>query len=371
MLLWNLAKWLVSRGHEVHVITQRIRGKKDSEVISGVDITRVGKAGRYTGELTTSPGQSLAYLLQAIPLGFEIIRHSGVDIIHSNTYVPVFAGQICATMARKKHVITIHDVYLAAIPGFWRRWSRQANVGLLARFFGPFLERLVLGMPAIVHTVSDTSRRDLIEARAKGSKIVVVPNGIDLSEFTGNHVRIDNHQAIFIGRLVFYKHLETVFRALVHVVKVIPDAKLLVVGDGPMRAAWEKVVEELGIRHCVRFCGLVSHERKLSLLKSSAFLVQPSTVEGFGIVVLEAFACKKPVLASDIGALREIISNGTDGFLIDPTSEQEWARRMIRLFKARELTRKMGAAGRSKVSNYTIKEVGRGMEELYYAALKY
>lgn len=370
VLLWNLAKWLVSRGHEVHVITQRVRGREDSEVSSGVSIRRVGKASRYTGELTTSVTESLTYLLEAIPIGLDIIRHNRVDIVHSNTYVPVFAGQICAAIFRKKHVITIHDIYLAAIPGFWTRWSRQANVGLLARFFGPSLEGLILRMPAIVHTVSKTSRDDLVTAGVNGQRIVVVPNGIDRGEFADNHVRVDDHQAIFIGRLVFYKNLETVFRAFAKVIQVIPDAKLIVVGDGPMRTTWEEAVEELGIRRYVRFCGLVSHERKLNLLKRSAFLVQPSTVEGFGIVVLEAFACKKPVLASDIGALREIISDGSDGFLINPMSEHEWASKMILLFKERKETHKMGARGRNKVSNYTIEEVGQRMEELYYAALK-
>jgi hypothetical protein len=69
-------------------------------------------------------------------------------------------------------------------------------------------------------------------------------------------------------------------------------------------------------------------------------------VEGFGIGVLEAFACSKPVLGSAIGALRELISDGIDGYLVDPTSVTDWGNRMVSLFEKPERTRQMGVIGR-------------------------
>ena len=373
VVFWNLAKSLATRGHEVHVITRKVVGEKTFEERSGVSIWRVGRPQRYAGALTTSLLDSLTYLAEAFFTGFRIALRRHVDIIHSNTYVPALAGQLCATILRRKHLMTIHDVYLASVPWFWRKWSQQPAVGRAARFLGPLLERFFLVMPVTaIQTVSETSKGDLLQAGAR-SRIVVVPNGISLDD---NHSRsceatsTDPHQAIFIGRLVFYKNLQVVLHALARVIRVVPDAKLVVVGDGPMRAAWQKMVDDLGLEGYVQFHGATSEQKKQYLLENSAFLVLPSMVEGFGIVILEAFSRGKPVLASSIGALRETVSNGVDGYLADPASEAEWAEKMMTLFKDAKLAGRMGMMGRNKVvNNFTMDRVATQMEGVYDALL--
>jgi len=367
VLFWNLARSLAAHGHEVHVITQKVRGQEVAESICGVNIWRVGSPVDYSGALTTSLQQSVAYLLTAFFMGIRIGLRRRVDVIHSNTYVPSVVGQLCAMVMRKRHVMTVHDVYLASLPWFWDKWSKQPTVGLLARLFGPLIERTLLHMPvAAIHTVSDTSKRDLLEIGTK-AKIVVVPNGIDVDEYrTRADVGVDNHQAIFIGRLVFYKNLEVVFRALARTIRAVPDAKLVVVGDGPMKTGWENMVRDLGLAHRVLFQGRVPQQEKLMLLEQSAFLVLPSIVEGFGIVTLEAFACMKPVLASAISALSELVSDGVDGYLLDPASEEDWADKMIALFGNAERTHQMGLMGQDKLLlNFTIDRVAEQMEHLY------
>jgi glycosyltransferase involved in cell wall biosynthesis len=365
-LFWSLAQSLVSRGHEVHVITQRIAGQPNSERRSDVHIHRVGAPADYKATLATGLSESLAYLGGAIFAGIRIIVREHIDIVHSNTYVPAVAALVCASILRKRHVMTVHDVYLASMPWFWREWSRQPDVGVFARIFGTILERVLVRIPvSVIQTVSETSKRDLLGIGAR-AKIVVVPNGIDVSEYGMGEVSVKPHQAIFIGRLVFYKNLEIVFRALAKVIQAIPEAKLIVVGDGPMRAVWERMVEDLDLRRHVCFYGRIPEERKLSLLEESAFLVLPSMVEGFGIVVLEAFACRKPVLASAIGALRELVSDEVDGYLVDPASETDWANRMIMLFEDSERARRMGLMGWNRVvPNFTMDRVAAGMENLY------
>ena len=365
-LFWSLAQSLVSRGHEVHVITQRIAGQPNSERRSDVHIHRVGAPTDYKATLATGLSESLTYLGGAIFAGIRIIVREHIDIIHSNTYVPAVAALVCGSILRKRHIMTVHDVYLASMPWFWREWSRQPGVGIFARIFGTILERVLVRIPvSVIQTVSETSKRDLLGIGAR-AKIVVVPNGIDVSEYGIGEVSVKPHQAIFIGRLVFYKNLEIVFRALTKVIQVVPDAKLIIVGDGPMRAAWERMVEDLGLGHHVRFCGRIPQDRKLSLLEESGFLVLPSMVEGFGIVALEAFACRKPVLASAIGALRELVSDGIDGYLVNPTSETDWENRMVTLFEKPERARQMGVMGRHKVdAKFAMERVVDRMERLY------
>ena len=366
-LFWNLAKSLVLRGHEVHVITQRVRGEKDSETKCGVNIRRVGRPADYSGALTTNLVESLAYMTGALVAGIRVASRRHVDVIQSNTYVPALVGQICASILRKAHVITVHDVYLAAMPWFWREWSQQRNVGYLARLIGPLLERLLLRMPATaIHTVSETSKQDILQLGAN-SKIFVVPNGINVNDYMlENEIAPNPHQAIFVGRLVFYKNLEIVFRALSRVIQNLSDAKLVVVGDGPMRMAWESMVDDLGLHQHVRFLGRIPNVEKLSQLQESAFLLLPSKVEGFGIVILEAFACNKPVLVSSIGALRELVSDEVDGFFADPTVEEDWAKKMMILFTDSKRTQQMGLMGRTKcASSFSNERVAKDMERLY------
>jgi len=367
ILFWNLAKSLVLRGHEVHVVTQRVKGQRDSETKYGVNIRRVGRPADYTGALTTNLVESLAYVTGALVAGIRVASRRHVDVIHSNTYVPALVGQICASILGKAHVVTVHDVYLAAMPWFWREWSQQRSVGFLARFIGPLLERLLLRMPATaIHTVSEASKQDLLELGTK-SRIIVVPNGIDVNDYLlANEISPNPHQAIFIGRLVFYKNLEIVFRALSSVIQTVRDAQLIIVGDGPMRTAWERMVDDLGLHQHVHFLGRIPHAEKLGQLQESAFLLLPSRVEGFGIVILEAFARNKPVLVSSIAALREVVLDGVDGYLADPTVEKDWAKKLIMLFTDVKRTQHMGLMGRTKcVSNFSNERVARDIEELY------
>jgi glycosyltransferase involved in cell wall biosynthesis len=371
VLFWNLAKSLASRGNQVHVITQRVRGEKDREIKCGVSIRRVGRPAEYAGALTTNFGESLAYFVGALLAGIQHISRSGVDIIHSNTYVPALVGQICATLFGRKHVATVHDVYLISMSWFWEKWSRQRGLGLSARFLGPFLERTILQLPVdVIHTVSETSKQDLISMGVERD-IIVVPNGIDPADYeieassSANH-----HQAIYIGRLVFYKNLEPIFRAFSKIIRDVPDARLSLVGDGPMRAPWENVVGQLGLRGHVEFHGRTSSQEKIRLLRESACLILPSFVEGFGIVILEAFACDRPVLASDIGALRELVANDVDGYLLNPSSEEDWAKRMIYLFGNPSRARELGNRGRRKLeARYSIVHVAERMERLYEGCL--
>ena len=96
----------------------------------------------------------------------------------------------------------------------------------------------------------------------------------------------------------------------------------------------------------------------------------PSIVEGFGIVLLEAFACGRPVLASSIGALREVVSDGVDGYLADPNEEEDWAKKMIALFADSERTMQMGLMGRAKlIADFSDERVARDMERLYELTL--
>jgi glycosyltransferase involved in cell wall biosynthesis len=205
--------------------------------------------------------------------------------------------------------------------------------------------------------------------RAVRSKIpvAVVPNSINLEEYPSQvNKKSKSAQAIYIGRLVFYKNLGTLLQAFRDVVATVKDARLVIVGDGPLRRWLVEEIARLGLANRVRLAGVVRQSDKLELLKDSDFLVQPSLVEGFGMVILEAFATGRPVLVSRIPALEEIVREGVDGFTFSPFDVNELALKMRLLFENETLCTDMGLMGRDKVErSYSSPLIISRIEDLY------
>ncbi|NWF86727.1 glycosyltransferase family 4 protein [Candidatus Bathyarchaeota archaeon] len=365
-IFFQWAKELVRRGHRVFTVTQRLDGTQDYEIVDGIDVYRVGPSVAYEGILSVNIRDNVGYILEATVKGMLLLSRNYIDLIHSNTYSPIIPGCICSTMFHKPHVVTFHDVYLLGRTKFWKEWTQQPSIPRLTAFLGPIFERfaLMLSGNSIIHTVSETSKHDLVSCNVK-APIVVISNAVDMEKFDTPKGDIQNHpQAIYIGRLVFYKNLETVFEAFRQLRRTFPETKLIIVGDGPFREHLQKLAENLNDR--IVFTGRVSEEEKLSLLKQSSFLVLPSLVEGFGIVILEAFACQKPALVSNIPPLSEIVEDGVDGFTIPPFESDLWAHKMLHLFMNPQLAHEMGLKGHEKLKrSYTIKRVADKLEEFY------
>jgi glycosyltransferase involved in cell wall biosynthesis len=236
-------------------------------------------------------------------------------------------------------------------------------------FLGPIFEKLALKLPAsVIHTVSETSKKDLIACNVK-SPIVVVPNAISSEDYNSLETKkFHDLQAIYIGRLIFYKNLEIVIKAFRDVLNKIPGARLVIVGDGPYRKHLQHAAEDLSN---VIFVGRVANEKKVELLKESSFLVLPSLVEGFGIVVLEAFACKKPALVSNVMPLPEIVEDSVNGFTISASDSNAWADKMLYLFNNPQQAQKMGANGYEKLMRkYTIELAVDKIEKIYKLLLQ-
>ena len=365
-IFYQFAKELARRGHKVFVITQRLKGMANYEKLSGISVYRVGPPIEYKGTLPPNLLENLGYIVSAVINGIALVLRNRIDIIHSNTYAPALAGQVCASLLGKPHIITVHDVYYIVSKDFWNKWASQASFGIFTAKLGSLIERIVLKLPAnIIHTVSKTSEYDLKICGLR--KVTVISNGIALSDYDSVSVKkVNPHQAIYIGRLVFHKNLHTVIKAMKKVVAKIPDAKLVVVGDGPLIFSLKKLVMSLGISENVVFKGRVAHAKKVKLLKESSFLVFPSVVEGFGIVVLEAFACCKPVLVSAVRPMTDIVQDGVDGFFIAPFDVDMWASIMYEMFSNFEKVVKMGIFGRKKIERkYTIQKSVEELEKLY------
>jgi glycosyltransferase involved in cell wall biosynthesis len=362
------SKWaerMAKKGHDVTVITQKIVNTKSNEILNGVKVFRIPPAIKYSGALySISLLKNLIFLFYLLLKGVTISR--GCDLIHSNTFVPTFAAEIISKLTGKPHISTIHDVYFQTNKKFWENWSHQSNVGSFSKWSGQFIEKMILKLkPSLIHTVSETSKNDLIKAGKKRDDIAVVPNGINIDEYQIKAAK-KPFQFCFIGRLVFYKNIDIVIKSFKNIVDALPEARFIIAGRGPCENELINLTKELNLENNISFIGRITHAHKLKLLAESQLMVQPSLVEGFGITIIESFACGTPVIATNIMPLPELVRDGENGVTIDPYDTQKWSHFIKQYLLNPDKCREHGENGKKMVMDkYTIERITDKIEKLY------
>ena len=210
----------------------------------------------------------------------------------------------------------------------------------------------------------------------------IIPNSVDLQSFANtadgnvfrkNHgISEDASIILFLGRLNRIKNLETLVRAFSIVLEVCENAILVIAGpDDGEQARLNDIMNSLGISSKVIFTGLLHFQEKASALNACEFLVLPSFYELFGTVILEAFACGKPVIGSNVGSTPDLVMPGKTGYLFHPNDVQQLSKIAIGLLSSPSEARRMGREGRKLVKEkYTVGQVSRLLESLYESILK-
>jgi len=371
VMFYQLAEQLARRGHKMFVIKHKMLSSNLSRdnlnsLPSNVMVYEIEPAVEHRGGFPAGMLQDILYVLNSIKMGLKIIKSNHVDVIHCNHYSPVFAGWLLSKLTGVPLFVTLHDV--ASLHGydFWKKWMRQfGRFSKIRAFIGYIFELLTIKLSKNIHTVSETSRRDILSFKPK-CHVYVIPNGLNLEYYEPiSEEEIEYGDIIvFIGRLVYYKHLEIVIEAL-RILRDKCNVKLVVLGDGPMRRYWESLVEHYNLKDFVEFKGYVSHEEKLYYLSRCRVLVLPSTFEGFGMVILEAWALRKPVIVADVEPLNKIVAHGLDGYVVKNRPEI-WAEHICLLMTNEELSRQMGNNGyRKLITKYNVNKQVNELEKLY------
>jgi glycosyltransferase involved in cell wall biosynthesis len=228
--------------------------------------------------------------------------------------------------------------------------------------------------------VSESLRKTLTEGRGiPGERVVRIYNGIELDQFHPDLKRsnlrkqwgITTEAPIIgaIGRLVWQKGFEYLIEAMPEILQDIPQAKLLLVGKGPLRPNLEALARELNISDRIIFTGFRSDIREL--LSAIDILVVPSLLEGFPMITLEAMAMEKPIVTTQIEGIVEQISDSKEGILVPPKDTRALGSSILRLVKDRELGNRLGAAARSKIERYfSIDKMVKETEKVYLSLLE-
>jgi phosphatidylinositol alpha-mannosyltransferase len=344
----NLADQFLARGHEVHVIAPS--SSSDDAPPDGPIVHRVGRP------VPIPANGSVARI--TLPLrGYVQVKHlltfQGFDIVH------------------------LHEPMMPALPLSVLHHSPTINVGTfhafgrsnMAYFYGkqvlrPFYRRLH-GRIAV-----SGAARDFVARNLPGD-FRIIPNGIDYARFATRvappieRFEDDRLDVLFVGRLEKRKGLEHLLRAWPMVHAAVPQARLLVVGGGRRLEKYRRWVVSQGWGE-VHFVGYVTPQDLVRYYQTADVFCAPSTgQESFGIVLLEAMAAGRPIVASRIPGYAEVLRDGAEGLLVKPRSAAALAAGLIRLLQDAELRRAMGQRGRAKAAGYDWSHVAVRVLDFY------
>ncbi len=194
--------------------------------------------------------------------------------------------------------------------------------------------------------------------------VYVVPNVIDAGPCRPDPRRSGHpFRAVLVGRLIAAKRVDRFLDALASARREVPDLCGVVVGDGPERGRLERRAAELGLGRAVEFLGL--REDVPEILAAADVLVLSSDDEGFPNVLLEAMEASRPVVATDVGDVRDVVCESETGFVVPPDAGA-LAARLVEIAANPALTQTMGAAGRARVeSRFGLAALGEALLDVY------
>lgn len=278
-------------------------------------------------------------------------------------------------------VIHLHEPLLPALPLTVLRHSATINVGTFHSSWDSRVTRLwanplVRRFDRRLHARIAVSprARDFAAAHFPGD-YAVIPNGIAVDEFCDAvppfaHLRDGKLNILFVGRLEQRKGFRYLLRAYAQVKAHLPETRLIVVGayDEKAKRRYEGYVASAGIDD-VLFAGAASDEDKARYFKSCDVFCAPSTgSESQGIILLEAMAAGRAIVASDIGGYRGVMTDGREGLFAPPKDVAALVNALSRLLKDPDLRAAMGVAGRARSAEYSWPKVAARVLEVYEEA---
>jgi glycosyltransferase involved in cell wall biosynthesis len=311
------------------------------------------------------PTQKLYSLTGLYQLGklFFLARHEKVDIIH--------------TFFEKSEVMGWLTARLSKIP-IWitsRRDLGFKRKKIYDKIFG-FAAKDCRKCIANCHAVKDQM---IQQENLPPEMIDVIYNGLDFYEYPkalkdkslrkelgiGNDIPVVGMIANFIFEIKGHRYF---LEAVKNILKKLPNAIFLLIGDGPLRTQYEEMARELGVNQNVYFLG--KRADTPAIISNLDISVSSSTNEGFSNVIMESMAAGKPVVATNVGGSKEMVSDGITGYLVPSADSQSMANAILNLLQNPEKAIAMGSAGRKVVQEkFTVEAMVKNYERLYISLI--
>jgi phosphatidyl-myo-inositol alpha-mannosyltransferase len=291
----------------------------------------------------------------------KVLEKEKFDIVH--LHEPL-APTLCTTVLRLSRSVNIGTFHATeSRPSY--RWTKPFMVDhLLNRWFKKLNGRIAVSRPAM----------NFIN-KFFPSSYEIIPNGIDLHHFSPDVAPFPEYNdgktnILFVGRLEKRKGLEYLLKAYNLIKPDCPECRLIVVGPGKKnREKAEKDIEDLGLTDVI-FTGNVDYNQLPRYYKTADIFIAPATGrESFGIILLEAMATGKPVVASNISGYASVITDGEEGLLVPPKQEVPLAKAINLLMRDPQLRNKMGQKGLATASHFGWEKVSKRVMDYYIKIL--
>jgi glycosyltransferase involved in cell wall biosynthesis len=199
-------------------------------------------------------------------------------------------------------------------------------------------------------------------------KIVVIPNGVTLERFSSRNrsFRLAGFPSIlYLGGLLKRKGVDVLIRALVGLKSEHPKVKLHIVGAGIALSYLKALSVQEGIERDVVFWGQADYSSIPKFYGGADICVFPSRLEAFGIAILEAMASGKPIVASNVGGIPEIISDGKNGILVEPNDPEALSKAIVMVYQDNALMKRLSANALETATRYSWKNIAEKYLCLY------
>ncbi len=365
---------------DIHVLAPHAPEAKESEIWEGMKITRfpyfyprsLQKLCYEGGIIPKLKSSWLARLQLPFFLAALLIRlikitgENRFDLIHCHWLIP--QGFFCALIKFFRgtpYILTAHggDVY---------SFKNLPGVRSLIKF-------------ALKHsticTVNSQATKDKVLKIHRIPNIQVVPMGVDLGQFSPENynqdlkatIGPDNFLLLAVGRLASKKGFNFLIDAMPQIIENIPTARLVIIGFGPQKDSLEKQIQELGLTSYVSLIGGKKGKELRDWFATADIFIGPSIItpdgdtEGQGVVFLEAMASGTPVIASDVGGVKDAVRDGYSGLLVPEKNSQTIATTTVELIKNKPLRDQLVQNALKMVhSDYSWENSSKSMSELYH-----
>jgi phosphatidylinositol alpha-mannosyltransferase len=344
-------------------VNSHIRAQARALRTRGHDVVIVGPASAPLGNGECSLGGCVSFVVGGTETGFgldprarwrvrELFRRQRFDVLHMHEPLMPLAPWFVLRQSPAPVVATFHTHREQG-----HRWYPRYR-WILA----PLMRRVRLRL-----AVSEAARRTV--ARHFPGRYDIVPNGIDVARFERPaerppEMRDAGRYVLFVGRLEPRKGVDCLVRAMAIVQQRVPSARLVIVGNGPDRAAIEAAGRAAGVG--VVFAGRVADDALPAYYRSADVVCSPALGgESFGIVLLEAMAAGRPIVATRIEGYIELLAGAGSSQLVDPGEPGPLADAITTLLGDPDLCRSLGARGSQFARNYDWDAIARRLESIY------
>ncbi len=381
--VYELSKRLRNEGMEIVVLAPHYEGAKFYEEMEGLKVYRFPyfypiryQRLCYDGGILPNLKRSWLARIQVpflflseLIFAYKIIRKEKINAMHSHWMVPngLVAG-ILRRLLNIPHLSTIHGTDALALNKL------------------PFkneISSFVFHNSDAISAVSNFIKEKFVEMLAQeirvniSKKIVIQPMGVDTNIFKGLDKKLlrekysfgEEFIILFVGRFLEGKGIKYLLEAMKIVVSNSQDVRMLLAGSGPLEDEIIAKVKELNLESYIQFMGWANKEKLAEFYALADLVVVPSIVtasgaEGMPTVIVEAMAAGKPVIASDVGGIKDVVVDGFNGFLVKQKRSKEIAEKIIGFMSKSSLYERLSQNAALSSKNYDWKVVGSKHAEL-------